>query len=146
MNKNKIKYQYLCLFLLLFSFVFLNNHAHSDFNEKIFLSLRNDEVNVRQGPDWSYPVKFVYKKKYLPVILIDTSEIWRKVRDYNNNSGWIHISKLSKRKSAINTKEYSIIYKKPTVYSEPIAKIEIGRLVLIKKCKKKWCKISTGNF
>ncbi len=27
-----------------------------------------------------------------------------------------------------------------------MAKLEIGRLVLIIKCKKKWCKIRTGNF
>ena len=48
---------------------------------------------------------------------------------------------LSKKKSAINIKNNSILYKKPTIYSKPIAKLEIGRLVLIKKCKKDWCKI-----
>ena len=29
----------------------------------IFLSLKNDEVNLRQGPSFDYPVKLVYKKK-----------------------------------------------------------------------------------
>ena len=38
------------------------------------------------------------------------------------------------------------MYKKSTIYSKPIAKLEIGRLVLIKKCKIKWCKISSGSF
>ena len=63
-----------------------------------------------------------------------------------NNSGWIHISQLSKKKSAINIKNNSILYKKSTIYSKPIAKLEIGRLVLIKKCKIKWCKITSENF
>ena len=66
--------------------------------------------------------------------------------DFDNNSGWIHISQLSKKKSGINKKENSIIYKKPTIYSKPLARLESGRLLLISKCKKKWCKVKTGDF
>ena len=62
-----------------------------------FLSLKNNEVNLRQGPSFEYPVKFIYKKKYLPVEIIDKSETWRKIKDFQNNSGWIHISQLSKK-------------------------------------------------
>ena len=29
---------------------------------------------------------------------------------------------------------------------KPIAKLEIGRLVLINKCKIKWCKVTSGNY
>ena len=111
-----------------------------------FLSLKNNEVNLRQGPSFEYPVKLTYKKKYLPVIVFDQSESWRNIKDFENNSGWIHISQLSGRKSGINIKDNSIIYKKPTIYSRPIAKLELGRLVLIKKCKTKWCKITTGGY
>ena len=111
-----------------------------------FLSLKNDEVNLRIGPAFEYPIKLIYKKKYLPVIILDKSETWRKIKDFENNSGWIHISQLSKKKSAINIKKNSILYKKSTIYSKPIAKLEIGRLVLIKKCKEKWCKITSDGF
>ena len=111
-----------------------------------FLSLKNDKVNLRQGPSFEYPIKLVYKKRYLPVIILDKSGTWRKIIDFKNNSGWIHISQLSKKKSAINTKNHSVLYKKSTIYSKPIAKLEIGRLVLIEKCKIKWCKITTGDF
>ena len=101
---------------------------------------------MRQGPSFEYPIKLVYKKKYLPVIILDKSGTWRKIVDFKNNSGWIHISQLSKKKSAINIKNNSILYKKPTIFSKPIAKLEIGRLVLIEKCKIKWCKIITADF
>ena len=111
-----------------------------------FLSLKNDEVNLRIGPAFEYPIKLIYKKKYLPVLIIDKSETWRKISDFKNNSGWIHISQLSKKKSAINIKNNSVLYKKPTIYSKPIAKLESGRLVLIKKCNEKWCKIKTGGY
>ena len=53
---------------------------------------------------------------------------------------------LSKKKSAINIKNNSILYKKPTIYSKPLAKLESGRLVIVKKCKVKWCKIESGDY
>ena len=139
-NKNYL------IFLVLF-FSTLLSFSKSISNESInFLSLKNNEVNLRQGPSFEYPIKFTYKKKYLPIIILDKSETWRKIIDFESNSGWIHISQLSKKKSAINIKNYSVLYQKPTIYSKPIAKLEMGRLVLIKKCKVKWCKITSGNF
>ena len=134
------------LFLILF-FLFLLSISKIFANEKkIFLSLKNNEVNLRLGPSFKHPVKLIYKKKYLPVILLDEYETWKKVKDFENNSGWIHVSQLSKKKSAINIKNNSIIYKKPTIYSRPVAMLENGRLVLISKCKVKWCKVKTGKY
>ena len=82
----------------------------------------------------------------MPVAIIDKSETWRQIKDFENNSGWIHISQLSRRKSGINIEKNSIMYKKPTIYSKPIARLEVGRLVIIKKCKEEWCKILTGDY
>tara|TARA_B100000131_G_C18041261_1_gene582527 strand:- start:108 stop:572 length:465 start_codon:yes stop_codon:yes gene_type:complete len=138
-NKKKI---IIYTFFLLLIFEFKSN---ADVNSN-FLSLKNNEVNLRQGPSFDHPIKFIYKKKYLPLIILDKSETWRKIMDFDNNSGWIHISQLSKKKSGINKKENSIIYKKPTIYSKPLARLESGRLLLISKCKKKWCKVKTGDF
>ena len=142
----KINNKYYLIFLVLF-FLTLLFITKSFSNESInFLSLKNNEVNLRQGPSFEYPIKLIYKKKYLPVVILDQLETWRKISDFESNSGWIHISQLSKKKSAINIKKNSILYKKSTIYSKPIAKLEIGRLVLIKKCKIEWCKISSGNY
>ena len=141
-KKDKIYYTFLALFFLA---IFLNQKSFA--SESInFLSLKNNEVNVRMGPSKEYPIKFTYKKKYLPIEILDKSETWRKIKDFEKNSGWIHISQLSKKKSAINIKNNSIIYKKPTIFSKPIAKLEVGRLVLIKKCKEKWCKITSSEY
>ena len=141
------KHNKYCLFLLILFFLnepfFLKAFASENV---IFLSLKNNEVNLRIGPSFEHPIKLIYKKKYLPLIIVDQSENWRKINDFENNSGWIHISQLSKKKSAINTNNNSLLYKKPTIFSKPIAKLEIGRLVLIKKCKEEWCKIASGGF
>ena len=141
----KIKKYYLFLFILFIFFKFFLSESLA--NEDIkYLSLKNTEVNLRLGPSFEYPIKLTYNKKYLPIIIFDKSGAWRKIKDFENNSGWIHISQLSKRKTAINYKNNSILFKKPTIYSKPIARLESGRLVLIKKCKAKWCKISSGGF
>ena len=138
------KFFYFFFIIFIFLKIFTQNIL-SDENKK-FLSLKNNEVNLRQGPSFEYPIKLIYKKKYLPVVILDKSETWRKIKDFENNSGWIHVTQLSKKKSAINIKNNSIIHKKPTIYSTPVAKLEIGRLVLITKCKIEWCKINTGNY
>jgi len=135
------------LFFLVFVFLlklFITSSLADENN--FFLSLKKNEVNLRQGPSLEYPIKLIYKKKYLPVIILDKSGPFRKIKDFENNTGWIHIALLTKKKSAINIKNNSVLYKKPTIYSRPIAKLESGRLVLIKKCVAKWCKISSGNY
>ena len=141
-KESKHCYTFLVLFFFI-SFFITKSFANESVN---FLSLKNNEVNLRHGPSFEYPIKLIYKKKYLPVMVLDKSETWRKIRDFENNSGWIHISQLSKKKSAINIKNNSVLYKKTTIYSKPIAKLEIGRLILIKKCKVKWCKITSGGY
>ena len=141
-KKNKL---YIITLVLIFLNLFFTSNIHA--NESLhFLTLKNNKVYLRQGPSYEYPIKLIYKKKYLPVIILDKSGPWRKIKDFESNSGWIHISQLSKRKSAINIKNNSIVYKKSTIYSKPIARLENGRLVLIKKCKIKWCKIKSGGF
>jgi SH3-like domain-containing protein len=141
-KKDKNYYTFFVLFFLIILLI-QKSYANESIN---YLSLKNNEVNVRVGPSKKYPVKFTYKKKNLPLEILDKSDTWRKIKDFEKNSGWIHISQLSKKKSAINVKNNSILYKKSTIYSEPIAKLEIGRLVLIKKCKDKWCKITSGDY
>ena len=142
--KKSNKY-YLILLVLFFSILFFlqDSFAKDDIN---FLSLKKDEVNLRQGPSFEYPIKLIYNKKYLPVIILDKSGPWRKIKDFENNTGWIHVVLLSKKKTAINIKNNSVLYKKPTIFSKPIAKLETGRLMLIKKCKVKWCKITSGDY
>jgi len=143
MKKNNKHYLIILVLFFLILFFFPKSFANENVN---FLSLKNNKVNLRQGPSFEYPIKLTYKKKYLPILILDKSETWRKIKDFESNSGWIHVSQLSKKKSAINKKNNSVLYKKPTIYSKPIAKLEIGRLVLIKKCKAKWCKITSGGF
>ena len=114
--------------------------------EEYFLTLRNDKVNLRQGPSFEYPIKLFYKKKFLPVLVLEKFENFRKIRDHENNTGWIHISQLSKKKAAIVIDDEAYIFSSNTIYSKPLAVSKNGKLLLVKKCKKNWCKISSKNI
>tara|TARA_A100001035_G_scaffold107233_1_gene84109 strand:- start:455 stop:895 length:441 start_codon:yes stop_codon:yes gene_type:complete len=129
--------------IIFFVFVFFCTSVLS--NENYYLMLKNSKVNVRMGPGLDYPVKFIYKKKYLPVKIIDKKENFRKVIDHKKNSGWIHISQLKKVNSVIVLSN-RILFKKPTFNSKPIANIESGKLFVLEKCKKNWCEVSSQNY
>ena len=113
--------------------------------EEIFLSLKKSKVNVRFGPSFESDIKYIYKKRNLPIKQIDKKENFRRIIDLKNNSGWIHISQLKKNTSVIATKD-KILFKKPTSFAKPIAQIKKGRLLIIQKCEEKWCKIKTNDY
>ena len=110
-----------------------------------FLMLKNNKVNVRYGPSFDYPIKYVYKKKFLPVKVIDKKENFRRIIDHKKNSGWIHSTQLKKSKSLI-VLEDKLIFKNNSKFSEPLVKIKKGRLLLVTKCHLEWCKVKTDNY
>jgi len=131
--------------IILFTFITLFSPNVIASEIKYFVMLKNNKVNVRYGPGFDYPIKYIYKKKYLPIKVIDKKENFRRIIDQKNNSGWIHTSQLTKNKSFILLQN-KILFSKPTRYSRPIAKVSSGRLLLIKKCKLEWCKIKTEIY
>ena len=126
------------LFLSILGTQFLNA------DEK-FLSLKKNKVNVRYGPSFDSKIKYIYKKINLPVKQIDQKENFRRIIDLKNNSGWIHISQLKKSNSVIILND-KILFKRSSNFSEPLAKLEKGRLLVIKNCENQWCRIVTGDY
>ena len=127
------------IFLILLSLI------SSSFAGEIYFALKKNKVNVRTGPSFDASIKFIYKKKDYPIKQIDKKENFRRIIDFKNNSGWIHVSQLKKNNSLITLDE-KILFKKPSKFSTPLAKIKKGRVLLVKKCHKKWCKIKSGIY
>ena len=125
-------------------FVFLQNILFA--KNEYFLTLRYDKVNLRQGPSKEYPIKIFYKKKFLPVLIQDQSDNFRKIKDHENNTGWIHVSQLSRKKAAIVNIDELIMFKNSTIYSKPLVILEKGRLAKIIKCERNWCKAKSGKY
>ena len=128
---------FLILFLLFLSSV--------SFSQEIFLSLKKGKVNVRYGPSFESPIKFIYKKVNLPIKQRDKKENWRRIIDSKNNSGWIHWSQLKPINSVILLKD-KILFKKPSNFSRPLENIKQGIVKVNKKCDGNWCKVQTENL
>ena len=128
--------------LLILFWIFFPFNVYAN---ETFLSLKKNKVNVRYGPGFEFPIKYIYKKIDLPIKQIDKKENFRRVIDLKNNSGWIHVSQLKKVNSII-PKTDKILFSKPTNFSKPLAKIKKGRVLIIQKCNNNWCKIKTGSF
>ena len=133
--------KYLKSLIILFIFFQI---SYSNSEEK-FLSLKKNKVNVRYGPGFEFPVKYMYEKKNLPIKQIDKKDNFRRIIDYKKNSGWIHISQLKKANSVIVTND-KIMFKKSSIFSEPIARIKEGRLLIVTRCNNEWCKVKTENL
>ena len=120
----KIIYTLFCLTILI----------STSIAEETYVSLKKSKVNVRYGPSFESDIKYVYKKINLPLKQIDKKENFRRIIDLKNNSGWIHISQLKKNNSVIAVQN-KILFKKPSSFAKPIAKIEKGRLLIVDKCQ-----------
>ena len=129
------------IIFIFFSFLF----STIIFAEEIFLSLKKDKVNVRYGPSFESPVKFIYKKIDLPIKQIDKKDNWRRIIDLKNNSGWIHSSQLKPISATISLND-KILFDKPTIFSKPVAKIKKGRVLIVQNCQTNWCKVKTGSY
>ncbi len=127
------------IFSLLIFFITSSNAG------EIFVSLKKNKVNVRYGPSFESDIKYVYKKINLPLKQIDKKENFRRIIDFKNNSGWIHISQLKKSNSVIATKD-KVLFKNPTSFAKPVAQIKEGRLLILKKCEQNWCRIRSEEF
>src|SRR6266850_3597962 len=109
-----------------------------------FASLRSDEVNVRTGPGSRYPVDWVFKRKAMPVEIVAEYENWRKIRDWQGASGWVHQSLLTGKRSFLIASKAASLHKTPSASAEVVAKLEPEVLGEIRSCSGEWCRVKTS--
>jgi len=71
-------------FYILFITFFFINIVSANEND-YYLILKNNKVNVRYGPGFNYQIKYIYKKKNLPIKVIDKKENFRRIIDLKKN-------------------------------------------------------------
>lgn len=113
-----------------------------------FVSLSSDEVFVRSGPGSRYPVKYVYRKKGLPVEVILEYEVWRKIKDFEGETGWVHQSLISgKRTGMVKDGEKVALYQKPKKGSNEAAILEPRVVLDVDACEEDgWCEVNAAGY
>ncbi len=136
-------------FLLYVCFLCISGSVSAQGTLPRFVSLRSQEINMRTGPGERFPIEWVYRRSSLPVEVIDEFEHWRKIRDIDNTTGWIHKKMLSGKRTALTTKEKQhTLYKKESIASRPLAYIDGQIIVALDKCRPEstFCKVSFQNI
>lgn len=110
-----------------------------------YVSLRADEVNLRTGPGIRYPIDWVYKREGLPVEIIDEFEAWRRVRDREGTTGWVHQSTLSAERTAIVVGERRALRAEAESGADAVAWLEPGVIVRLERCGGDWCEATAQD-
>jgi SH3-like domain-containing protein len=109
-------------------------------------SIEEAEARMRTGPNTTYPVKWVYKRQYLPVKVISVYEVWRKVEDPDGDQGWMHVRLLSPNRTAIVTASgVSELRDEPSPTSRISWRVEKGVVGKIDDCQKGWCRLDIAG-
>lgn len=111
-----------------------------------FVSLKSDEVNLRTGPGTRYPIDWIYRRRGLPVEIIDQFEDWRRVRDHDGTIGWVHRFMLAPHRTALVTGETRVLRRRPSAAAPGLAYLEAGVVADLKGCEAAWCRIEAQGF
>ena len=111
-----------------------------------FLSLKSEEANMRVGPGNEYPILWTYKQKGLPVKIIAEYDVWRKVIDHDDVTGWMHSKLLTGRRTALITDRVTKIYKTSEDNSEIVGYAERNVIMELQYCKSQFCKVAHSEL
>ena len=107
-----------------------------------FVSLKQAEVNMREGPSPENKIRWVYHRKNLPVEVLAQYDVWRRVRDADGEIGWINANMLSRQRAAIVTgKAQAMLRARSEANADIVAKVEPGSVGLIKRCEAEVCEL-----
>jgi SH3-like domain-containing protein len=114
-----------------------------------FASLRTGDVNFRAGPGTRYPVEWVYRKRDLPVEIEREFDLWRLVRDPQNNRGWVHTATLTGRRTLLVTGAgEQVLRASARDDAAPVAKVEPGVIGRLRGCEagSDWCQVQIKDY
>lgn len=109
-------------------------------------SLSQAEARMRTGPSTEFPVKWVYKRQYLPVKVVAVHEVWRKVEDPDGDQGWMHVRLLSPNRTALVIGSgVGALRDSPESTARIAWRVEPGVVGRIDDCEKGWCRFDVSG-
>ncbi len=111
-----------------------------------FVSLRASEVNLRTGPGIRYPIEWVYRRRGMPVEIVDEFGNWRRIRDWQGTEGWVHQSMLRGQRAVMVTGERRLLRRRPAPDAPGVAWAEAGVVGRLLRCSEAWCAVRLGSF
>ena len=116
-----------------------------------FVSIKANKANIRTGPSTQHTIAWVFQRRYLPVEIIAETSGWRKIRDYDGETGWIWRQLLSGKRTirvmgAVRDDDLVDLLTTPDQTGVALAKIESGAIGEILACRDNWCRIDFSQY
>lgn len=109
-------------------------------------SIASGQAMTHTGPGRNYPNVWLYQRRDLPVRVVKKYENWRLIQDPDGAQGWMLVTFLSDRRTAIVKQgEPSAVRAGPYEGAKVAYNAEPGVVGRISKCKEGWCRIEIGN-
>ncbi|HZC37960.1 MAG TPA: SH3 domain-containing protein [Sphingomicrobium sp.] len=109
-------------------------------------SLASGQAMTHTGPGRNYPNVWLYQRRDLPVRVVKKYETWRLIQDPDGAQGWMLVSMLSDRRTAIvRPGDPRPIRADPNEGANVRYRAEHGLVGRISKCRDGWCRIEIGN-
>ena len=109
-------------------------------------SIASGEAMMRTGPGRNYPGIWLYKRRDLPIRVVQIYPNWRKIEDPDGQQGWMLVTLLSDRRTAIvKPGEPRDIRVKPAANAPVRYRAEPGVVGRIEQCDGTWCHVEIGS-
>ena len=120
--------------------------AAQDRQPPYWASIASGQAMTRTGPGKNYPGVWLYQRRDLPIRVIKKYENWRLIEDPDGAKGWMLVSLLSDRRTAIvKPGDPRPVRVKPDDGAKVHYLAEHGVVGRISKCASGWCRIEIGK-
>ena len=109
-------------------------------------SIASGQAMTRAGPGKNYPGVWLYQRRDLPIRVVKKYENWRMIEDPEGTRGWMLVSLLSDRRTAVvKPGDPRPIHASADAGSRVRYNAEQGVVGRIEKCRDGWCHILIGK-
>jgi SH3-like domain-containing protein len=109
-------------------------------------SIASGEAMMRTGPGRNYPGVWLYKRRDLPIRVVQVYPNWRKIEDPDGQQGWMLVTLLSDRRTAlVKPGPPRDIRVEPKAGAPVRYRAEAGVVGRIEQCDGSWCHIEIGK-
>ncbi len=120
--------------------------AAQDKRPPYWASIASGQALTRTGPGKNYPGIWLYQRRDLPVRVVKRYENWRLIQDPDGAQGWMLVTLLSDRRTAIvKPGDPRPVRVDPNDGAKVRYLAEHGTVGRIDHCKSGWCHVEFGK-
>lgn len=109
-------------------------------------SIATGDALMRTGPERTYPATWRYRRRDLPVQVLQVYGNWRRIREQDGTEGWMLATLLSAQRTAVVTGDGPApLHADPDSAAALNWRAEPGVVGKVSRCESGWCLFDAGG-